>query len=647
MIRLDNKDISILFVEDDKIDQMAFERYVRQNQLSYKYVFCDSINKAEATMAAQHFDAAVVDYLLTDGTGLELVEKMRNLPIIFVTGQGDQNIAVQAMKAGVYDYLVKDPNRNYLEKLPIMIDNAINQKKDRERLAAVEKEVEKLMWAVSKTDNSLIIASEEGKIEWVNEGFERLTGFTLAEVSGTHGDKVRKDSMSGLNPESEHFKEMMRTMKSISYESKNYSKNGEEYWVFTTITPILDTEGKVKKVITVDSEITARKKAEMQLIVARLEALKLAKIKEEFLANMSHEIRTPMNAIVGMAQLLSETKLTEQQKKYIDSIHFASDNLLALINDVLDLSKLEAEKVVFEKISFSIKHVIEKLLEIMGHKIKEKGLNAELKVDPKIPECVIGDPFRLNQVIMNLVSNSVKFTKKGGITIDVKLESETDTDIKIRFDVADTGIGIEKENIKKVFEHFTQADSETTRKYGGTGLGLTIVKKIVESQGGTINIESETGVGTRFYFAFNFIKADPSQKVSHEKKQKTDSKNISGKTVLLVEDNELNTMVATEFLEKSGLIIEHAENGNIAVNMAKGKRYDFILMDIQMPELDGYSAAKQIRSDNSSPNVATPIIAMTAHALQGEKEKCLNAGMSDYISKPLRKDKLVEILLNA
>jgi PAS domain S-box-containing protein len=644
--RLVNKDIAILFVEDDKVDQMAFERFVRQHGFSYRYTICDSISASEKALSENNFDVAVVDYMITDGTGLELVEKLKDIPVIFVTGQGDQNIAVQAMKAGVYDYLVKDQNRNYLEMLPITIDNAINHKKDRERLAAVEKEVEKLMWAVSKTDNSLVIATEEGKIEWVNEGFERLTGYTLAEITGSYGDTVVKDALSGLNPNSEHFREMMNTLKSVSYESKNYSKSGKEYWVFTTITPIIDDEGKIKRIIAVDSEITARKEAEKRMMEAQQEALRLAKIKEEFLANMSHEIRTPMNAIMGMSQLLSETELNEKQQKYLASIQFASDNLLALINDVLDLAKIEAEKITFEKIPFSIKDLVEKLFDIMRPKIDEKGLSTLIKIDEKIPELVVGDPFRLNQIVMNLVSNSVKFTKKGSITIEAIFEKETPADVTIMCRVTDTGIGISKENLAKVFEHFTQAESEITRKYGGTGLGLTIVKKLVENQGGTISVESELEKGTTFSFTLNFAKALQGQKNYIDKKNINDVKSISGKTVLLVEDNHLNTMVATEFLEKSGLIVAHAENGIIAVSMAQEKKYDFILMDIQMPEMDGYSAAKLIRADNNSVNAATPIIAMTAHAMQGEKEKCIKAGMNDYISKPLQKDKLIELLVN-
>lgn len=644
--RLVNKDIAILFVEDDKVDQMAFERFVRQHGFSYRYTICDSISASEKALSENNFDVAVVDYMITDGTGLELVEKLKDIPVIFVTGQGDQNIAVQAMKAGVYDYLVKDQNRNYLEMLPITIDNAINHKIDRERLAAAEKEVEKLMWAVSKTDNSLVIATEDGKIEWVNEGFERLTGYTLAEITGSFGDTVVKDALSGLNPLSEHFREMMNTLKSVSYESKNYSKSGKEYWVFTTITPIIDDEGKIKKIIAVDSEITARKEAEKRMMEAQQEALRLAKIKEEFLANMSHEIRTPMNAIMGMSQLLSETELNEKQRKYLASIQFASDNLLALINDVLDLAKIEADKITFEKIPFSLKDLLEKLVDIMRPKIDEKGLSTIIKMDAKIPELVVGDPFRLNQIIMNLVSNSVKFTKKGSITIEAIFEKDTPTDVTIMCRVTDTGIGISKENLTKVFEHFTQAESEITRKYGGTGLGLTIVKKLVENQGGAIRVESKLEKGTTFSFSLNFAKALPGQKNYINKKIINDLNVISGKTVLLVEDNHLNTMVATEFLEKSGLIVAHAENGIIAVNMAQEKKYDFILMDIQMPEMDGYSAAKLIKADSTSVNAATPIIAMTAHAMQGEKEKCINAGMNDYISKPLQKDKLIELLVN-
>ena len=644
--RIAEQDINILFVEDDKIDQMAFERFLRINKLDYKYVILDSIVAAEAAVKENHFDIAIVDYQLSDGTGLELVEKIKDIPVIFVTGHGDQKIAVQVMKAGVYDYLVKDPNRNYLEMLPITIENAINHKRDRDKLEEVEKEIEKLMWVLSNTDNLLAIAAADGKIEWVNQGFEKLTGYTFAEVAGTYGDILSKDTLPGTNPASEHYKEMMRTQKSVSYESKNYTKNGKEYWVFTTLTPIIDRKGKVRKIIAVDSEITEKKEVELQLIKSREEALHLAKVKEEFLANMSHEIRTPMNAIVGMVQLLSETDLSEKQKKYLDYIHFASDNLLTLINNILDVSKIEAKRVEFEKIPFSLKNTIEKLIGMMRPKIDEKGLEINLVISPDIPDLIIGDPFRLNQIIMNMISNSVKFTEKGGITLEVIVGAETDEDVTINFNVIDTGIGISKENQAKIFEHFTQAESNITRKYGGSGLGLTIVKKLIEKQGGSINIESEPGKGTRFYFDLKFQKAKPVQGIQNEEKQKTDAINVAGKTVLLVEDNELNTIVASEFLEKSGLIVEHAENGKIAVNMAKEKCYDFILMDIQMPEMDGYSAAKKIREDSGSPNVSSPIVAMTAHAMQGEREKCISAGMNDYITKPLKKDKLVEILIN-
>lgn len=644
--RIVNKDIAILFVEDDRVDQMAFERFVKLNELPYKYFISESIAQSELLSGENKFDVAVVDFLLADGNGLELVEKLTNIPVIFVTGQGDQKIAVQAMKAGVYDYLVKDPNRNYLEMLPITIDNAINHKKDRDRLEAVEREVEKLMWAVSRTDNSLIISSADGKIEWVNEGFKRLTGYSLNDVSGTFADMVVKNNLSGLNPNSAYYKQMMDTLKSVSYESKNFRKNGEEYWVLTTLTPILDHDGKVIKIIAVDSDLTAKKKIEFQLVAARNEALKLAKVKDDFLANMSHEIRTPMNGIIGMAQLLSETALDEKQKKYLDSIRFASDNLLALINDVLDLAKIEAEKIKFEQIPFSIHELVENLTGIMHQKVEEKGLEIKVETDDSVPKFVIGDPYRVNQILMNLVSNSVKFTHKGTISINIKQEEENEDDVTVRFVVSDTGIGISEENISKVFEHFTQADSEVTRKYGGTGLGLTIVKKLVESQGGSIEVESEVNKGTTFYFSLNFRKVKDAAQIPLKKIKERDLKSLSGKTVLLVEDNELNTMVATEFLEKSGLIVAHAVNGVIAVNMAEEKKYDFILMDIQMPEMDGYSASRKIRASDSSPNITSPIIAMTAHALQGEREKCLNAGMNDYISKPLQKELLMELLLD-
>lgn len=643
-ITITQRDVTILLVEDDQIDRMAFERFIRQNNLPYKYIVATSVAEAEEAIEKGGFDIVLVDFLLGDGTGLEVVEKITNVPVIFATGQGDQKVAVEAMKAGVYDYLVKDADRNYLEQLPVTIDNAINHKIVNEKLREMEREVEKLLWVVSKTENSMAIANKDGKIEWVNEGFERLTGFSQQEVVETYGDMLLRNNLSGLNPRSPHFKTLTEEKKSVRYESKNYTKEGRELWVLTTITPILSPDGEIQKIIAIDSDINERKEVEFELIIAKQKAEKLARTKEEFLANMSHEIRTPMNAIIGMAELLAETNLDHKQREYLNSMQFASENLLTLINDVLDLAKMEAGEMTFENIAFDIRQLLDSIAGMLHFRINEKKLEFKYKLDDTVPEQIKGDPTRLNQILLNLLSNAIKFTEKGEVALNVKTLEKKDKKLKLQFDVTDTGIGIPKSKHKSIFESFKQGESETTRRYGGTGLGLSIVKKLVEFQGGKLGIDSELGKGSTFSVVLDFDIYKPSKASTSEPKKESSSNNmLTDVNVLVVEDNELNQVLAIEFLNKAGAKSEIANNGAEAVEMIGAKNYDIVLMDIQMPEMDGYEASKKIRSEGNQ----IPIIAMTAHAFQGEREKCLSAGMDDYLTKPIRFEKMVEIMNNA
>jgi PAS domain S-box-containing protein len=589
-------------------------------------------------LAETVIDVAVVDYSLKDGTGMELLELLADrAPVIFVTGQGNQKVAVEAMKAGVYDYLIKDAERNYLQLLPVTIDNAIAHRKAQERLRELEREKQRLLWMVSKTENAMAIASRDGRIEWVNEGFERLSGWQADEVIGSFGDMLLDDSISGLNPESEHYRSMIASKTSVQYESLNFHKDGKGYWVLTTLTPIFGSDGEVEHIIAIDSNITDRKKAEDELLKAKLHAESLARTKQEFLANLSHEIRTPMNAIVGIVQLLADSELNSEQREYLRSIEFASDNLLNIINDVLDLSKLEAGQVVYERIPFNVKEVVTRTADIFRLKAQEKGLLLEVSHDDEIPATVNGDPTRLNQILANLISNALKFTESGSVNVSKRLLKDTGAGVVLEFEVSDTGIGIALENQRKIFESFGQADSDTTRKFGGTGLGLTIIKRLAEDMDGSVGLKSALGQGSVFTVTLPFTLEEASAVRKDGQEQPTaDLALLSGTHGLIAEDNELNRMVATRFLEAAGIVVACAVNGLEAVQMAADKDYDFILMDIQMPEMDGYEAARRIRSSGSR----VPIIAMTAHAFSGEREKCIAAGMDSYLTKPVRRELL-------
>ncbi|MGV7224635.1 MAG: ATP-binding protein, partial [Nitrospinales bacterium] len=374
--------------------------------------------------------------------------------------------------------------------------------------------------------------------------------------------------------------------------------------------------------------------------------------KNKFLANMSHEIRTPMNAIVNFCDLLTRTVLSKKQKEYLGIIRSSSRSLLEIINDLLDVSKIEAGKLDFEKAPILIREVVQEVSNIFRHLIKEKKIQYHVEIAPDVPTRVITDPLRLKQVLINLVSNAFKFTEKGQISVSVKRKSITQNTAEILFRVEDTGIGIAADIQDQLFDAFIQADSSITRKYGGTGLGLTISKKIIEMMGGNIWVESTPKAGSSFFFTVKFKIAsneDNRKRLVHPqlKDRKVSMDNIlpgefDDVRILLVEDNPVNQMVATEVLNIPDFSVDTAINGIEAVKAVKGDTYDVVLMDIQMPQMDGLQATKIIRKKLNMHDL--PIIAMTAHAMKGDRDKCFDAGMNGYIAKPIDCKELFAVL---
>ena len=373
-------------------------------------------------------------------------------------------------------------------------------------------------------------------------------------------------------------------------------------------------------------------------------AERTAQLKHQFMANMSHEIRTPMNAIIGMARLLLSKSPRPEQLRYLNAIQISADNLLVIINDILDVSKIEAGKIIIEHIDFSIREVLQSATDMLMLKAEEKNIALRMTIDPSIPKRLTGDPTRVNQVLINLAGNAVKFTEKGSVEVIASLAKQEGNKLWVRFDVKDTGIGIAKEHINNIFDSFTQAGADTTRKFGGTGLGLTICRQLVGLMSGEISVASELGSGTTFTAIIPFEEAAVQEEVNKNNVlDERSMKRLNNLKVLLVEDNEFNRMVAEDTLKEvlPGIRLNMAVNGQEAVEAVRSEMYDVILMDIQMPVMDGVTATTTIRTKLPEPNCNVKIIAMTANVMQEDVQQYFEAGMNGYISKPFHEDELI------
>jgi len=422
------------------------------------------------------------------------------------------------------------------------------------------------------------------------------------------------------------------------------ASSGTIKWIETRVVPQLDKEGNVTACLGSMQDITERKILEQELRDAKDTAEKSVIAKENFLSNMSHEIRTPMNAVLGFTDLLIDTPLNPEQQDFVEAIQTSGKNLMSIINDILDYSKIEAGMMTIEQVPLSIRSIFSSLSVLFSQKKTDVSIDLSFTADPAIPENLSGDPTRLTQIIINLVSNAIKFTEKGSVKVAAVLDKKADQVAHVTFTVTDTGIGIPEDKLDAVFERFNQATNDTTRKYGGTGLGLSIVKRLVELQGGSIRVKSLLGKGSVFEFCLPLHEqtSDVSKDLQAHTIHKItpDHKKLH---ILLVEDNVINQKLAEKHLTNFGFTLDIAGNGKIALDKLQQATYDLVLMDMQMPEMDGYEAANAIRKHLK---LTLPIIAMTAHAMSGEKEKCLAIGMNDYISKPFKAAELYQKISN-
>ncbi|UOQ80444.1 ATP-binding protein [Hymenobacter sp. 5414T-23] len=440
------------------------------------------------------------------------------------------------------------------------------------------------------------------------------------------------------------FEQAVQQRGLVTYDETFLRPDGDRY-MYRCLQPVFHPDGSLHMILGYGLDVTERVATERALRHAKLAAESAVRARELFLANMSHEIRTPMNAILGMSQLLAKTPLTPTQSSYQQAITTSADNLLVIINDILDLSKLEAGKMVLEQVGFSPAHLLAQVEQTLQYKAAEKGLCLRTQVGQGLPAVLLGDPYRITQVLLNLAGNAIKFTEKGHVAVScevVAADAPSGT-VDVQFEVSDTGIGIEPEFLAHIFQEFSQEDASVTRKFGGTGLGLPICRNLVKLMGGDVQLESEKhrGTVTRFTLRLPVGTANDLLPQALLPEDSPLRQHLRHKHVLLVEDNRFNRQIAKTFLQQAHVQVTEAVHGAEALALAQEQSFDLILMDIQMPILDGYGATTALRQQLQ---LTTPIIALTANAIKGEREKCLAAGMNGYLAKPFQEAELLRVV---
>ncbi|MBC7846172.1 MAG: response regulator [Flavobacterium sp.] len=477
-------------------------------------------------------------------------------------------------------------------------------------------------------------ADTEGNVIYFNQKwlddtvlkFEKLKGWGWEKV--IHPDDVELTKINWTNS--------LKSGDVFDMECRILNKEGDYRWHLSRALPIKDKKGRIKMWVGTNTEIHEQKEAKNKAEIASQIAESAVKAKQQFLSNMSHEIRTPMNAIIGFTNVMLKTALSEKQKEYINAIKVSGDALIVLINDILDIAKVDAGKMTFEQTPFALSDSISTTLHLFEPKIQEKNIELIKHFDAAIPKILLGDSLRLRQIILNLLSNAVKFTDEGKITLSVQKLKEEANDVTIEFSVSDTGIGIPENKLDFIFGDFQQATDETSKLYAGTGLGLSIVKQFVELQGGTIFVNSKPRKGSTFGFILNFKKviAETTEilKTTEPENRVELVERIENIRILVVEDMPLNQLLIKIILLDFGFDVDIADNGKIAIEKLQENKYDIILMDLQMPELNGFEATEHIRRKMNSQ---IPIIALTADVTTVDVNKCKAVGMNDYISKPV------------
>ncbi len=516
-----------------------------------------------------------------------------------------------------------------------IVKDITEKKKIQAELKKIDMEREenqfRLQSILDNTPLIIFIKDLEGRYLLANKTYKDVFQLSDEQIIGkTDFDLVTEDNAKRYEEIDQY---VMREQKNVEIE-ETIQQGNESHNLLLVKFPLFDKNNKIYGIGGIATDITERFLYGMHLIEAKSKAEMAEQLQEQFLANMSHEIRTPMNGIIGMTNILLNTSLSGEQRDFLQVIKKSSDSLLILMNDILDISKIKAGKLRIEKIDFRLRETLENTINAFRILINEKGLTLRVSVDLNVPDSLTGDPHRLNQILNNLLSNSIKFTAQGEINLEIKLLHQQTDEIGLSICVSDTGIGIPNDRLQYIFESFAQAESGTSRKFGGSGLGLSITKKLIELQNGEIKVTSLPGKGTSFTFTIKY--SVPQHTVAKQygtvKQETINQDGLAGKRILVVEDNEANQKVIYYILKKVGIETDLADNGKVAIKLLEdGFQYDLIIMDLQMPEMDGFETTTYIRQQL---NLNIPIIAMTASTLRNEKARCFELGMNEYLNKP-------------